>query len=485
MGAYLGQVSLGSGGGGYLGEVSVVGGVVPTTLPIGIPVTGGAAGALLVEDAAQNLAALPDVTAGSYLRSGGVGVVPLWSTLTLPNAATTGDIFIASAANTMGRLADVAAGSYLRSNGVGAVPVYSTLSLPNAATKGDIFIAGADDAMSVLPDVAVGQVLISGGVGNLPAWSPSPSFLTWQSNVADGAGAVAHIIDGPSFANATSLLLSVRNNGTQKLAITKSGAIRGTSAPAGTGPMLISNGNTDGSTNAGNVGCDDTTGAFLRYSSTGITVSSATIAQTATNWQFTGPSSTSATWSTDMNNNTTRQYLILRAAAQTSGVTEFVKIQDAANTGHTASTEYTNVNFNLNQIQTWATGNFARNRAVRFQAPTPAFSGASTIDEAINVSANAPPRGGSNATLTNIYAYFTETGAHGFVVDNSAPAVSTADRAALWASDMGASAAGTCSFAFATEQAVAVDVALASTHSVQIKWNGSTYKIPLIFVSTP
>lgn len=79
MAGFLGSVSLGSGGGGYLGEVSIVGGVVPTTLPIGIPVTGGSAGAILYEDAAQNLAALADVALGQVLVSGGVGAIPAYS----------------------------------------------------------------------------------------------------------------------------------------------------------------------------------------------------------------------------------------------------------------------------------------------------------------------------------------------------------------------------------------------------------------------
>lgn len=49
--------------------------------------------------------ALADVVAGSYLRSGGTATAPLWSTLTLPNAATTGDILTATGTNAIGRLA--------------------------------------------------------------------------------------------------------------------------------------------------------------------------------------------------------------------------------------------------------------------------------------------------------------------------------------------------------------------------------------------
>jgi hypothetical protein len=56
---------------------------------------------------------------------------------------TTGDLLYGSAANTWSRLAGVAAGSYLRSGGVGVAPLWSTLVLPNAATVNQIVRAVA------------------------------------------------------------------------------------------------------------------------------------------------------------------------------------------------------------------------------------------------------------------------------------------------------------------------------------------------------
>lgn len=50
---------------------------------------------------------LADVAAGSYLRSGGVGVAPLWSTLILPNSATVNQIVYATGANTWGGSANL------------------------------------------------------------------------------------------------------------------------------------------------------------------------------------------------------------------------------------------------------------------------------------------------------------------------------------------------------------------------------------------
>lgn len=85
---------------------------------------------------------LADVAAGAYLRSGGVAAAPLWSTLTLPNAATQGDILIATGSNTIGNLADVAVNSVLTSGGIGANPVYVT-TLTSVNTAGTYNIGGS------------------------------------------------------------------------------------------------------------------------------------------------------------------------------------------------------------------------------------------------------------------------------------------------------------------------------------------------------
>ena len=135
-------------------------------------------GDLIYANSGTTLAALADVAAGRYLRSGGVGVAPLWSTAILPNTATAGDILHATAANTYGNLAAVAAGSYLRSNGVGAAPIWSTTLLPNTATTGDVLSVSAANTYANIAAVAVGQVFVSQGVGTLPAWSTALQIST-------------------------------------------------------------------------------------------------------------------------------------------------------------------------------------------------------------------------------------------------------------------------------------------------------------------
>jgi hypothetical protein len=85
-------------------------------------------GDLIYADAVPSWQRLADVAVGSYLRSGGVAAIPLWSTLKLPNAATAYRLPVATSANTIGELAAVGAtGEYLKGN-TGAIPSWATLN---------------------------------------------------------------------------------------------------------------------------------------------------------------------------------------------------------------------------------------------------------------------------------------------------------------------------------------------------------------------
>ena len=142
---------------------------VPLTAVLGgTGQTSYAVGDLLYANTTTTLAKLADVAAGAYLRSGGIGVAPLWSTLTLPNAATTGDLPYASATNVVSMLADVAAGSYLRSGGAGVAPLWSTITIPNAATTGDLWYASATSVISALGKGTSGYYLKQGA--SIPSW---------------------------------------------------------------------------------------------------------------------------------------------------------------------------------------------------------------------------------------------------------------------------------------------------------------------------
>jgi len=105
-----------------------VGGTDVAVADGGTNISSYAIGDLLYASTTGVLSKLADVAAGKYLRSGGVNTAPLWSTLTLPNAATAFRLAVATSANTIGELAAVGAtGEYLKGN-TGAIPSWATLN---------------------------------------------------------------------------------------------------------------------------------------------------------------------------------------------------------------------------------------------------------------------------------------------------------------------------------------------------------------------
>lgn len=150
----------------------------------GTAIASYAIGDLLYASGATTLSKLADVTAGRWLRSGGVTTAPAWSTTSIPNSATTGDVLIASGANTYANLADVAAGSYLRAGGVTTAPVWSTVTLPNSAVVGDLLSVSGTNVYANITAVGTGRVLSSMGVGTLPAWLTNPSSTTFEVSTA-------------------------------------------------------------------------------------------------------------------------------------------------------------------------------------------------------------------------------------------------------------------------------------------------------------
>ncbi|MDI6808422.1 MAG: hypothetical protein QME66_05505 [Candidatus Eisenbacteria bacterium] len=99
------------------------------------------------------------------------------------------------------------------------------------------------------------------------------------------------------------------------------------------------------------------------------------------------------------NGNTT----FTQAVVLTGSPTAFT-ITGGAHTTLTASTEATDINLNLARTVQFATGALATQRAVRVQAPTYAFVGASTLTTAITFSITGAPIAGTNATLTTSIA---------------------------------------------------------------------------------
>ena len=105
---------------------------------------------------------------------------------------------------------------------------------------------------------------------------------------------------------------------------------------------------------------------------------------------------------------------ILTQPVSTSGSPTAFTLTGAAHTTLTLSTEATDVNFNLARTVQFATGALTTQRAMRIQAPTYGFVGASTITTASTLSISGPPVAGTNATITNAYALNVESGTSNF-----------------------------------------------------------------------
>ena len=89
----------------------------------------------------------------------------------------------------------------------------------------------------------------------------------------------------------------------------------------------------------------------------------------------------------------------------TSGSPTFLTFTGGAHTTLTASTEAIDANFNFARTVQYATGAQTLLRSVVFQPPTIAFVGASTVTEAATVDITGPPVAGTNATLTDTWAF--------------------------------------------------------------------------------
>lgn len=116
---------------------------------------------------------------------------------------------------------------------------------------------------------------------------------------------------------------------------------------------------------------------------------------------------------------------VTQGVSATGSPTAFT-LTGAAHTTLTLSTEATDVNFNLARTVQFATGALTTQRAMRIQAPTYGFVGASTITTASTLSISGPPVAGTNATITNAYALNIESGNSYFGGDITTPGTGSA-----------------------------------------------------------
>lgn len=91
-------------------------------------------------------------------------------------------------------------------------------------------------------------------------------------------------------------------------------------------------------------------------------------------------------------------------AIATSGSPTLITFTGSAHTTLAASTESTTINFDVSATVQFSTGALTTQRAIRVQAPTYAFVGASTLTTAVTFDISGAPIAGTNATITNSYA---------------------------------------------------------------------------------
>lgn len=95
--------------------------------------------------------------------------------------------------------------------------------------------------------------------------------------------------------------------------------------------------------------------------------------------------------------------LDIMQAAVAGGTPQAFELVGGAHTTSIASTELTDVNWNLARTVQFATGAIPTERSMRIQGATFSFVGASTVTTAITLEVD-PPVAGTNATFTNTYA---------------------------------------------------------------------------------
>ena len=172
------------------------------------------ANAPVIGGGSQATSAIAVGTTGQYLR-GASASAPIWSTLTLPNAATAGDLLTATGTNAVGSVADVATGQVLTSGGVGVVPAYSgspTLSgtvtatafSTNGASTGQLSLSGVTSGTAIIKpqDVAGTPTLTLGTSSGTPAvTASSPLGITTATGNATCATCVTSTSPGAGIAH--------------------------------------------------------------------------------------------------------------------------------------------------------------------------------------------------------------------------------------------------------------------------------------------
>src|SRR5579872_3496870 len=261
----------------------------------------------------------------------------------------------------------------------------NTISGGNSATNGGTYF-GVDEPGSGAGTAADFLDFQNNGTKELTVASTGATTIT-----AGSATAVPLTLQGAS--SQTGDLLDVKNNGGTVLSKILSNGTANINVSSTTALAVQ-----DGSGN--NVLTVDTTAPTTNA---GIDITAGS-AQTSDLLDF------FSNGSTNIGKFDSNAQLTLQPAAVTTGSPTILTITGPADTTLTAGTEVTDVNLNLARTVQFATGAITNERAVRIQAPTYGFVGASTVTIAATLSVSGGPATGTNATLTNTAAILAESG---------------------------------------------------------------------------
>lgn len=180
-------------------EIVRVTAIVTDTLTITRAQEGSAALSIIVGDQiAATITALTFTDIEAQLTGNSVYVV--------------GDLLYAGTTAALSRLADVAAGAYLRSGGVGVAPLWSTLKLPNTAPVSAILYASAANVISALPTENSG-ILVTSTTG-VPTISSTLTYNTTTGdfrNTLSQNSATLFLINNSNAGGAANAYLSAHN----------------------------------------------------------------------------------------------------------------------------------------------------------------------------------------------------------------------------------------------------------------------------------
>ncbi len=102
--------------------------------------------------------------------------------------------------------------------------------------------------------------------------------------------------------------------------------------------------------------------------------------------------------------------LTLTQPVATTGSPAALSVIGGAHTTLASAQEDSGAVFNFSAIKQWATGALTTQREFLIQAPTYRFVGASVVTNAATLAITGAPQAGTNATLTNSYALWVQTG---------------------------------------------------------------------------